>query len=110
MMIGGARREEVFPQGKIAVGVLTEGHLGSRIRLRCLVGLGRGYLTRRPGVHHEAEEALAEQVDELEFAELLEEYERWWCEVLAPAGLWIGAHEGDGACYGVWEIERDDVS
>ena len=104
MMIGGARREEVFPQGKIAVGVLTEGHLGSRIRLRCLVGLGREYLARRPGIHYEAEEVLANAVS-TEVDEVLEIYERWWCEVLSPANLWIGAHPDDGACYGVWEAE-----
>jgi hypothetical protein len=106
MMIGGARLEEVFPQRKIAVGVLTEGHLRSRTRLRCLVGMGRAYLARCPGVHHEAEDVLANALS-TEVEEVLDVYERWWCEVLAPAGLRVGAHPDDPACYGVWELSDD---
>ena len=103
MMIGGARREEVFPQGKLAVGVLTEEHLSSRIRLRCLVELGWEYLARRPSIHYEAEEVLEDAIN-THVDDVLAIYEDWWNDLLCKTGLWIGLHVFDGACYGVWDL------
>jgi hypothetical protein len=87
---------------KLTVGVLAEGHLNSRGRLRCLVGLGR-YVSRPPSFQHKVEEVLADAVN-THADEVLALFEDWWNDVLCNTGLWIGLHGYDGACYGVWDI------
>lgn len=43
---------------------------------------------------------------ELEYAELAEGVRNFLDEI-APAGIWFGAHEGDGSDFGFWDAEPE---
>lgn len=47
--------------------------------------------------------AYPDHVIEVAEAEILEQLEEELCR-LAPEGTYFGAHEGDGACFGFWEL------